>query len=74
MTYALRGARCATAHTLAAPIATGIALMALAALGLPGEPVHEPVNARYAAPCNSATLRNVTGSLYRGCERGRPGC
>jgi hypothetical protein len=46
MTYALRGARAAAAHALAAPIARAIAQMALAALGLCGDPVHEPVHAR----------------------------
>jgi len=43
---ALRGARAAAAHALAAPIAQAIAQMALAALGLSGDPVHEPVHAR----------------------------
>ncbi len=46
MTYALRGARAAAAHALAAPIARAIAQMALAALGLSGDPVHELVHAR----------------------------
>ena len=46
MTYALRGARAVAAHALAAPMARAIARMALAALGLPGDPVHEPVHAR----------------------------
>ena len=46
MTYALRGARDLAAYTLAAPIAPIIALTALAALGLSGYPVHEPVHAR----------------------------
>jgi hypothetical protein len=46
MTYALRGARAAAAHALAAPIARAIARMALAALGLSGDPVHESVHAR----------------------------
>ena len=45
MTYALRGARARAAHTLAAAIARAIALIALAALGLSGHPVHEPVHA-----------------------------
>jgi hypothetical protein len=45
MTYALREARGLAAHTLAALIAPIIALMALAALGLSGDPVHEPVHA-----------------------------
>jgi hypothetical protein len=46
MTYALRGARAAAAHSLAAPMARVIARMALAALGLPGDPVYEPVHFR----------------------------
>jgi hypothetical protein len=45
MTYALRAARAAAAHALAAPIARAIAWVALAALGLSGDPVHEPVHA-----------------------------
>jgi hypothetical protein len=47
MTYALRGTCGLTAHALAAPMAPVIALMALAALGLSGYPVHEPVHARW---------------------------
>jgi hypothetical protein len=50
MTYALRGACALTAHALAAPMAPVIALMALAALGLSDDPVHEPVHARASAP------------------------
>ena len=46
MTYALREARAAPVHALAAPIARAIARMALTALGLSGDPVHEPVHAR----------------------------
>jgi hypothetical protein len=46
MTYALRGACSLAAHALAAPIARVIARMALAALGLSGDPVHEPVYVR----------------------------
>jgi hypothetical protein len=49
MTYALRGACALPAHALAAPIARVIALMALTALGLSGDPVHEPVHA--PRPC-----------------------
>ena len=45
MTYALRGASALAAHPLAAPIAREIALTALTALGLSGDPVHEPVHA-----------------------------
>ena len=46
MTYALREARSLAAHALAARIARAIARMALAALELSGDPVHEPVHAR----------------------------
>jgi hypothetical protein len=45
MTYALREARSLAAHALPAPIAREIALTALTALGLSGDPVHEPVHA-----------------------------
>jgi hypothetical protein len=45
MTYALRGACALAAHALAAPMAPVIALTALAALGLSGDPVHKPVHA-----------------------------
>jgi hypothetical protein len=44
MTYALREACSLAAHALAALMAPVIALMAPAALGLSGEPVHEPVH------------------------------
>ena len=43
---ALRGARAAAAHALAALIARVIARMALAALGLSADPVHELVHVR----------------------------
>ena len=43
---ALRGACYLSAHAQAAPIAPIIAMTALAALGLSGEPVHEAVHAR----------------------------
>jgi len=46
MTYALREARAQAAHALAAPIAREIALMALTALGLSDDPVHDPVHAQ----------------------------
>ena len=42
---ARREARAPAAHALAAPIPREIARMALAALGLSGNPVHEPVHA-----------------------------
>jgi len=44
-----RRARALAAHVLAAPIARAIALTALTALGLSGDPVHEPVHARTSA-------------------------
>ncbi len=44
MTYALREARASAAHALPAPIARVMARMALAALGLSGDSVHEPVH------------------------------
>jgi hypothetical protein len=59
MTYALRGTRRLAIHALAAPMAPVIALMALAALGLSGDPVHEPVHAsrfRASAICDVARL------------------
>ena len=46
MTYALRGACALPAHALAALIARVMARMALAALGLSCDPVHEPVHDR----------------------------
>ena len=51
MTYALRGACSQAAHALAALMAPIIAFMALSALGLSGDPVHEPVHARGPASC-----------------------
>jgi len=45
---------------LAAMMARLIALTALAALGLSGDPVHEPVHARGPAPRHPTTVRNVT--------------
>jgi hypothetical protein len=46
MTYALRETRSLALDALAAPIARIIALMALAALGLSGDPFHEAFRAR----------------------------
>ena len=46
MTYALREARDLAAHALAVPIARKIAQMALTALGLSGDPFHDPFHAR----------------------------
>jgi hypothetical protein len=57
MTYALRGARSLSAHALAAPIARVTARMALAALGLSGNPVHELVHARGLS--HPATVRDL---------------
>jgi hypothetical protein len=48
MTYALRGTRDLAAYAPAAPIARAIAQMALAALGLSGNPVHKPVHEQEA--------------------------
>jgi integrase len=45
-TGALRETRSLAAHALAAPIARQIALMALTALGLSGDPVHDSVHAQ----------------------------
>ena len=59
MTYALREACSRAAHALAAPIAPVIALMTPAALGLSGDPVHEPVHALKLAPCG---LHDVTAA------------
>ena len=59
MTYALRETRALAAHAPAAPMAPDIALMALAALGLSGYPVHEPVHAQYLPNC----LPSVIGRL-----------
>jgi hypothetical protein len=50
MTYALRGPCSLAAHALAAQMAPIIALTALAALGLPTDPFHEPFHARGLAP------------------------
>ena len=49
MTYALRGACSPAAHALAALMAPILAFTALSALGLSGDPVHEPVHARGTA-------------------------
>ena len=50
MTYALRGACSPASDALAALIARVIARTALAALGLSGDPVHEPVHVRTLRP------------------------
>jgi hypothetical protein len=59
LTCRLQEARPCATRALAAQAARVIALMALAALGLSGEPVHEPVHARGPAPSHPATVRNV---------------
>ena len=63
MTYALREARALAAHALAAPIARKTALTALRALGLSGDPVHEPVHGQ--DPCHSSEVLDV----LRGCKQ-----
>jgi hypothetical protein len=50
-------------YALAAPIARGIALTALTALGLSSDPVHEPVHARGLAPPHPATVRKRCGDI-----------
>ena len=63
MTYALREARSLAAHAPAAPIAQEIALMAPVALGLCGNPVHEPVHARgfFVTPsCSLCAARHAS--------------
>ena len=59
MTYALRETRSLPAHALAAPIARVMARMALAALGLSGDPVH----ARGRTSPHPATVRNVADDM-----------
>ena len=57
MTYALREACSQPAHALAAPIASAMALMAPAALGLSGDSVHEPVHGLKLDPSVAAEFR-----------------
>jgi len=61
MTYALREARDLAAYALAAPIARLSARMALAALGLPGDPFHGPFHAQgsYTGPASAPPGRVV---------------
>ena len=60
MTYALRGARALPAHALAAPIAQGIAPLALAALGLSTDPFHDPFHgSAIAAGCHHRVVRTL---------------
>ena len=59
MTYALRGACSRASDALAAPMSRVIALIALAALELSGDAVHEPVHAPRLHPrviCDAARL------------------
>jgi hypothetical protein len=74
MTYALRGARSLSAHALAAPIARAIAPVALAALGLSGDPVHEPVHARRPYGLLILLLCVTSLSATRARRRIRPSC
>ena len=86
MTYALRGARALPAHALAAPIAQGIAPLALAALGLSTDPFHDPYHAHglcvmaglsgevsraYGEPCN---LSSGPGRRSAGVGLGSQAC
>jgi len=64
MTYALREARSLAAHALAASIAREIARVALTALGLPGDPVHEPVHARGPAAVILLLCVTLLRALY----------
>jgi hypothetical protein len=57
MTYALRETRDLAAHALTAPIAPVTALMALAALGLSGNPVHDPVHAEATRALSSGYFK-----------------
>ena len=65
MTYALRVACCLPAHALPAPIAREIARMALTTLGLPSDPVHEPVHAQDPAYCLPATAQMLLMTWIR---------
>jgi hypothetical protein len=77
MTYALRGTRDLAAHALTAPMAPDIALMALAALGLSGNPVHKPVHEQEAAARPSDRLNapgpRGSGAFKRLRTRGQAG-
>jgi hypothetical protein len=59
MTYALREARDLAASALPAQIARLIAPTALAALGLSGDPFHEPFHARCAGARQPSTARSL---------------
>jgi hypothetical protein len=75
MTYALREARAPAADVLAALLARITARIALAALGLSGDPVHEPVHGRGPASRHLGTVRNLSpGAVLAPRERvGRHG-
>src|SRR5215470_4067169 len=65
MTYALRGACSDASHALAAPIAWATARVALMALGLSGDPVHEPVHARSRASPHPDTAQTLLTTWIR---------
>ena len=63
MTYALRETRSLPAHALAALMARKVALTALAALGLSGDPFHDPFHARgrcVTPSCSLCAARHAT--------------
>jgi hypothetical protein len=66
---ALRGTCDPAAHALTAPMAPVIALMALAALGLSGNPVHKPVHEQEAVARPSERL-NAPGPRGSGAFNG----
>jgi integrase len=68
---ALQGARAQAAHLLAAPIAQAMARMALAAPGLCGDPVHEPVHVRGLRPRILLLCVNVLMTWIRVRKRTR---
>ena len=72
MTYALRVTWSLAADALAAPMAREIALMALTALGLPGDPFHDPFHARclYLTPPWSLCV-TTGGAASRADEHAR---
>ena len=65
MTYALREACSRSADALAAPIAPVIALMTPAALGLSGDPVHEPVHGPRPEARPYGLLHDLTAHAIR---------
>jgi hypothetical protein len=68
MIYALRGARAGAAGPLAAAIAQAIARVALAALGLSDDPVHEPVHGAGALRTRSGASAGGQWCYFRGAE------